>query len=429
MPEVLCIEGGNRLEGQVAVSGAKNAALPLLFATLLSSGTCRLSNVPDLEDISVSMRLLRSLGAQCSFENNVLTTAISEVKGTEAPYGLVKSLRASFWALGPLVARVGEARVSLPGGDAIGTRPVDLHLKGLRQFGVDFRMKHGVVIATAPGPLHGADITLDYPSVGATHNLLMAASLIPHESIIRGAAREPEVVALADFIRKMGADIEGESTGTIKIQGRQELDGAEHEVLGDRIEASTYLLCAAITAGKIALTGIDPQVMDSTLSLLRDIGCVISIDGGEIVLEGPQRITATDFETAPSPGIATDVQPLFLAALCAASGTSRVTETVFENRFGHVAEYRRFGADISVEGRVATVKGVERLSAAPVEAFDIRAAAGLVLLALRAEGVTQISELHHLDRGYDGMTRKLAAIGASVSRLPLFESKEEIVGC
>lgn len=433
MQEVLCVAGGRIVQGSVQVSGAKNAALPLLFASLLSSEECCLNNVPNLEDIPVTLRLLRSLGAHCEYEGATLKVRVRDIKGTEAPYGLVKALRASFWVLGPLLARAHEARVSLPGGDAIGTRPVDLHLNGLAKLGANFRMEHGVVIGNAPGGLTGAPVHLDFPSVGATHNILMAAVLADGETVITGAAREPEVVELAEYLRGMGADIEGEGSETIRVIGRSELGGVTHTVKGDRIEAATYLLCGAVTGGRVTVTGISPQALGATLDVLQQAGCSVfsEASGGQeaVVVEGVARFSPVSFETSPYPGVATDVQPLLMAALCGADGLSKIHETVFENRFGHVAEYRRLGANIAIKGRTAEIQGVPTLSAAPVEGGDIRAAAGLVVIALMSEGVTQIRGLHHLDRGYEGLVPKLRKLGADISRLPAFEEKEVVVGC
>lgn len=429
MPEVLCINGGKKLSGTVRVSGAKNSALPLLFSTLLSAEPCELRNVPDLEDITVTLRLLRSLGARASYDEGTVRVHTERVRATLAPYGLVKALRASFWVLGPLLARAGEAQVSLPGGDAIGTRPVDLHLKGLARMGAEIRMQHGVVVATAPGGLRGAKIDLAFPSVGATHNLMMAAALSKGETILAGAAREPEVCELAQFLNEMGAEIEGAGSERIRIIGKRELGAATHAVLGDRIEAATYLLAGAVSGGAVSVTGIQAAALGSSLALLERMGCAVEGEDAGVSLSTVGRLKAADFETEPYPGLATDVQPLFMAALCGADGESVIQENVFENRFGHVAEYRRFGADIAIDGRTAIVRGTPVLSAAPVEAGDIRAAAGLVLMGLVADGVTQIRELHHLDRGYDGLLSKIRDLGGDVSRVPSFESKEVIFGC
>jgi UDP-N-acetylglucosamine 1-carboxyvinyltransferase len=427
--EVLCVTGGSALSGKVHVSGAKNAALPLLIATLLSREECRLSNVPDLDDIAVMLRLLRSLGGEAHYESHTVTARTLRVKGTEAPYGLVKALRASFWVLGPLLARAGQARVSLPGGDAIGSRPVDLHLKGLVRLGADIRLKHGVVIAEAPGGLSAGKITFDFPSVGATHHLLMTAALVPGETIIEGAAQEPEVVDLALLLSQMGAKIEGAGSSTIQVHGQSELGGAVHEVLGDRIEAATYLIAGAATQGHVTVGGISPVALAATLDVLEQAGCTVVREEKAVSVQGRGRLCPVSFATQPFPGVATDVQPLLMAALTRSSGTSEICENVFENRFGHVAEYRRFGADITVDGRVATVRGVPGLSAAPVEAGDIRAAAGEVIMGLMAEGTTQVSDIYHLDRGYDGLVEKLGSVGAQVSRIPSVEEKEVVLGC
>ena len=429
MLEYLTIKGGVALDGQVRVSGAKNSALPLLFATLLTPEECILENVPDLEDISVTLRILSRLGAEAKFVNNKLVIKTPRIKSTEASYSLVKKLRASFWLLGPLLARAGNARIALPGGDAIGTRPVDLHIKGLMKLGADIRLQNGIVIATAPGGLKGDKVILDFPSVGATHNLLMTAALIPGETVIEGAAREPEVVELCEFLKQMGAVIEGAGTSSIHIQGRTQLTGASCQIIGDRIEAATYLAAAAITGGKITVQGISPTAVGKTIEILEQSGCKLLVSDDEIAVRGPRKLQAVSFDTAPYPGLATDVQPILMAMLTKAEGTSLIKETIFESRFGHVAEYRRFGADIAVDGRLAVVKGVSLLSAAPVDALDIRAAAGLVVMALAAEGKTTISDIFHLDRGYENLTQKLISLGAVVERVPVYESKEIVVGC
>jgi UDP-N-acetylglucosamine 1-carboxyvinyltransferase len=418
----------------VRVCGAKNSALPLIIAALLSEEEICLSNVPDLEDISVLLRLLRSLGAESEYDSHTVRIKTPSIKGKVAPYSLVKALRASFWVLGPLLARAGQASVALPGGDAIGTRPVDLHLDGLRKFGAEFNVEHGVVIAEAPGGLRPAEIHLDYPSVGATHHLLMTAALIPGETRIYGAAREPEIVDLAELLCKMGARISGIGESNLLISGESRLRGASHEVLGDRIEAVTYLLSGAVTGGKVSVDGLNPETICSSLDLLERMGCRVLRETGareldRITISGPERLKAVSFETSPYPGIATDVQPLFMAALTRAVGESVIHETVFESRFGHAAEYRRFGADIRIDGRLARVWGVDHLSAAPVEARDIRAAAGAVLMGLCATGVTQISDIYHLDRGYEGLTSKLQSLGAEISRVPCVEEKEVVFGC
>ncbi|HMO16992.1 MAG TPA: UDP-N-acetylglucosamine 1-carboxyvinyltransferase [Oligoflexia bacterium] len=430
--DVLCISGPSKpLSGRVVVSGAKNASLPLLFASLLTGEPCVFDNVPDLEDTNATLRILRSFGARYEYRDNQVKIHTEKLVSTTAPYGLVKAMRASFWLMGPLLARAGRASVSLPGGDAIGTRPVDLHLKGLSAFGAEFRMDHGVVHAEAPGGLRPAEINLDFPSVGATHNILMAASLIPGRSVLRGAAREPEIVDVCAFLESLGAEISGAGTDEISIVGTDRPGSGYHRVVGDRIEAATMLLAAAVTAGEIQLEGISASILDSTLLLLRQMGCeiIISESGDVINLKAPMELKSISFETAPYPGVATDVQAIFLAALTRAAGVSVIKENIFESRFGHVAEYRRFGADIQISGRQAEVVGVPNLSGAPVEAHDIRAAAGLVIMGLLAEGTTQIRELHHLDRGYERMAEKLKSLGADIVRVPAIDAREVVVGC
>ncbi len=429
MSEYLSVQGGTRLAGRVQVSGAKNAALPLLIATLLTDESCSIQNVPDLDDISVTLRLLKSLGAQVEFAGSEVCIKTPEILSVETPYSLVKVLRASFWVLGPLLARQREARVALPGGDAIGTRPVDLHLKGLAKMGAEIGMRRGMVIAHAPGGLRGCEINLEYPSVGATHQLLMAASLIPEAIVLRGAAREPEIVDLCLFLSAMGVSIEGAGTDVIRILGREKLRGVSHKVLGDRIEAATYAVAGIITQGDVEVSGIDPGELRSTLDLLERAGALIERGPDTIRAGASRRVRAQVFETAPYPGVATDVQPLLMALFSLAEGTSKITETVFENRFGHVAEYRRLGAQISVDGRTAAVTGVERLSGAPVEALDIRAAAGLVLMGLAAEGTTDIYDIHHLDRGYEALVEKLVNLGAKIERSPFTEKRDLVYGC
>lgn len=429
MAEILSIVGGKKLEGSVKVAGAKNSALPLIIACLLNKKKCVLENVPNLEDISVTLRLLQSLGAEVSFTKGVVEVQAAELHGIEAPYGLVKALRASFWVLGPLLARQGEARVALPGGDAIGTRPVDLHIAGLEKLGADIRMEHGVVKAVVPDRLRGAEIDLAYPSVGATHHLLLTAAYIPEETIIRGAAREPEVVELANFLSAMGAQISGAGENVIKIIGNQDLYEAKTQVLGDRIEAATYLVAGAITGGSVSVEGILADSFSSTLSVLERAGCLIEIGDSSITLTSPGKINAFSFETQPFPGVATDVQPLLMALACVADGESDVHETVFENRFGHVAEFRRFGADISIDGRRVKVRGVRELSGAPVEAGDIRAAAALVLMGLASDGRTEIQGVYHLDRGYDSLLDKFRSLGANIMRVPSIDRNEAVFGC
>ena len=399
MREIFQIVGGRSLKGLVKVSGAKNAALPLLISSVLSSGTVRLSNVPDLDDIAATLRLLRTLGAKIEQSGDRVTISLSQIESTVAPYSAVKAMRASFWVLGPLLARAGEAKVALPGGDAIGGRPVDIHLKGLQQMGADVRMQHGVIVARAPGGLRPARVVMHYPSVGATHHLMMTAALVPGETVLDGAAREPEIVQVAELLTQ-----------------------------------------AAMTGGRVAVTGLSNDRTSEPLSeqnnplteclrVLKAGGCEISVEAQQIVLQGPKKLHAVSFETAPYPGLATDIQPLLMAAMTVAAGECVVTETVFDNRYVHVPEYRRLGADIRIDGRVAVVSGKEFLSGAPVEGSDIRAAAGLVLMALAAQGRSEVHDIHHIDRGYELFVEKLRTLGAEISRIPTQEQRELIVGC
>lgn len=427
--QTLKITGGCQLSGTVDISGAKNSALPLLFATVLSSGKCVLDNVPALEDIDKTLQLLGDIGAVCSFQNGRVETELREVNCSEAPYSLVKAMRASFWVLGPLLARCGRASVALPGGDAIGTRPVDIHLDGLRQLGAEVETEHGVVNATAPRGLHGGTIKLAFPSVGATHHLLLTAALIDDDVEIHGAAREPEVVELAEFLIRMGAKISGAGTSNIRIHGATSLHGAEIRVIGDRIEAATYLAAAAITGGKVTIRNIEVESIASTIEVLSAAGCSCITSPSTIVIRAPKRLSSVNFSTAPYPGLATDVQPILMAMMTKARGTAEIEENIFENRFGHVAEFRRFGADISVCGHRATVKGVNRLSAAPVPGLDIRAAAAMVIMGLAAEGETVVDDIFHLHRGYDSMIAKLRSLGANIHLSNRKSRYELVVGC
>lgn len=429
MGQVLVVEGERKLEGVVKVSGAKNAALPLLIASLLTADECVLSNVPDLADIQAMLELLDALGAEHRFFENQVVLQTPQILRADAPSALVRSLRASFWILAPLLARHGIARVSLPGGDSIGGRPVDLHLSGLAKMGAQIKVENGVVFGFAPGGLHPAAITLDYPSVGATHQLLMAASAVEGVSVIENAACEPEVVALATFLGEMGADISGAGTSSITISGKRKLHGAKMVVLGDRIEAATYLLAGAITGGHVCVEGLAGCHLQSTLEVLEQMGCRVEIHDHAIGLQGPARLKPVTIATAPFPGVATDVQPLLMAALTKAEGISRIAETVFESRFGHACEYRKFGADISLQDDTAIILGKESLAGARADAGDIRAAAGLVLLGLMAEGITTITNVHHLIRGYEGMDKKLRLLGASINFVDEYGSRELVVGC
>lgn len=417
MSEVLEITGQHRLSGSVTVGGAKNAALPMLMATLLSSEQCQLDNVPNLEDTSLALHLLQHFGGSVTYTNGKVSVSVPKLTATEASYSLVKALRASFWVLGPLLARGGAARVALPGGDIIGARPVDLHLSALEQMGAEIVVKHGVVFATAKRGLHGASISLRFPSVGATHQILMAASLARGETIIEGAAREPEVVALAEMLSAMGARIDGAGTNTIRISGQEQLGGASVSLIGDRIEAGTYLLAGAVTQGEVEVCGVVPAHLSVFLDKLEACGCVITKTETSVALKASSRIKCADVITAPFPGFATDLQAPWMAAMCYAGGLSRVEETIFEGRFGHVAELCRMGADIRISERVAEINGKLELSGALVEARDIRAGAALVVAALGAQGITHIHEIQHLRRGYADLERKLQRLGARLSTI------------
>jgi UDP-N-acetylglucosamine 1-carboxyvinyltransferase len=413
MSEVLQIRGGSPLSGTIQVSGAKNASLPLLITALLTSEKCTFHNVPVLEDVRLTLQLLEHLGAHTTFSKNTATIEVPSLIATEASYSLVKSLRASFWVLAPLLARGGAARVALPGGDAIGARPVDIHLEALRQMGADVSVKHGVVFASAPNGLRPAKINFRFPSVGATHQLMMAASLTPGETIITGAAKEPEIVAVAECINQMGGSIEGAGTDTLIINGKSELGGATVKVIGDRIEAGTYLMAAAATKGDITIEGINPAFFGSFLEILDQMNISVSTTEKSIRVNATKGIKAVSVKTAPFPLFATDLQAPLMAALTLADGLSSIQESMFEGRFGHVSELCRMGASIIIQDHCAVVTGVPKLSGALVEGLDIRAAASLVIAGLAADGVTTITETSHLKRGYEKLLIKLNSLGAS----------------
>jgi len=414
MSEFIEITGGVPLQGSVQIGGAKNAILPLMIASLLTPEKCRFRRVPNLEDINIEIHLLENLGAQIEFMGDQVSVQVPRLTACETSYSLVRALRASFWVLGPLLARGGAARVALPGGDIIGARPVDLHLSALARMGADIRVKHGVVYAAAPQGLKGTEIELRFPSVGATHQILMAAALARGTTILRNAAREPEVVALADMLSAMGAGVEGAGTPTIIIRGCAELGGASLDVIGDRIEAATYLLAGALTGGAVKAQGVRPEHLGGFLPVLSELGLEVDTDADSVSVRSNGRLRPVKVSTGPFPEFATDLQAPLMAALTLAEGTSTIEENVFEGRFGHVAELCRMGARIHVEERAATIKGVPRLSGAPVEAHDIRAGAALVIAALAAEGVTSIFEVHHLRRGYETLEGKLSLLGARI---------------
>jgi len=411
------IKGGKPLKGEVRASGAKNAALPVLAATLLGRGEYRISNLPDLRDVVTIKRLLTHLGAEIQSDGPQWSIRTPDLKRCEAPYELVKTMRASVLVLGPLAARFGEAKVSLPGGCAIGARPINLHLMGLEKMGAEVKIEHGYVSVNARR-LRGARIYLDSASVTGTENLMMAASLADGVTVIENAAREPEVTDLAEFLIRCGARISGYGTNVITIEGVDSLDGSTNfGIMPDRIEAGTYLTAAAITNGDIFVRDANPRHLDAVLLKLREIGIAIREEPGGIRAIGSGKIGAADITTFPYPGFPTDMQAQFMALLSLCSGLSVITETIFENRLTHVAELRRMGADITVQGNTAIIKGVQRLSGAPVMASDLRASASLVLAGLAAEGETEISRVYHLDRGYEHLEQKLSNLGGDVTRV------------
>jgi UDP-N-acetylglucosamine 1-carboxyvinyltransferase len=413
----IVIRGGRPLTGAVRVSGAKNAVLPILSACILTSKPCRIKNVPRLVDVETMVAVLRTLGIQdASSADGEIDLDAGRITHFEDPYDLVRRMRASVLVLGPLLARMGQARVSLPGGCAIGTRPVNLHLKGLEALGAAIRLEDGYIIASAKR-LRGAHIALDIPTVTGTENLMMAASLAEGETVITNAACEPEVEDLGFFLNKMGARIKGAGTDTITICGVTSLNGTSHEVIPDRVEAATYLIAGVITGGDLVLENCPHNLMAAVLSKLQDAGAMVSVEENHVRIQGTSPINSVDIVTAAYPGFPTDVQAQFMALMTQADGSSRISETVFENRFMHVQELRRMGADVKIEGHTATVKGVEKLYGAPVMATDLRASASLVIAGLAAEGETTVNRIYHLDRGYEMLTEKLATLGANIERV------------
>jgi len=415
--EKIVIEGGHPLVGTVRASGAKNAALPILIATLLAPGEHRLANVPDLADVSSTLSLLGRIGCPSLIGPSVRVDT-TRIAFCEAPYDVVRKMRASVLVLGPLLARQGEAKVSLPGGCAIGVRPIDQHLKGLEALGATFELSGGYIHGKA-GRLRGADILLDMPTVTGTENILMAAVLADGTSVLRNAAREPEVVDLANFLVTLGAKIEGIGTSTLTIHGVPRLSPASrpYDIVPDRIESGTYLCAAAVTGGDITVTDTDPTQLETVLSKLAETGCEITVSGTSIRLKGPERLRSFKLRTEPHPGFPTDMQAQLMVMACIADGTSTITETIFENRFMHAAELMRMGARIETRGNTATLQGVPKLTGASVMASDLRASAALLLAALSAEGLTEVLRIYHLDRGYDGMVEKLRGLGAHIGRM------------
>jgi UDP-N-acetylglucosamine 1-carboxyvinyltransferase len=414
------VEGGTRLEGEVRVSGSKNATLPLMAASLLGESATTLRNVPDLADVSTLLQLLRTMGAEAErvpgADRHVVRVQAGAAIHPEAPYDLVRKMRASVLVLGPLLARYGWARVSLPGGCAIGARPIDQHLKGLRALGAEIVLEGGYVEARAER-LRGAVVRFDKVTVTGTENVLMAAVLAEGTTVLENAAREPEVEDLARALGAMGARIRGAGTDTLVVEGVSRLSGVDHTVVADRIEAGTLLVAAAITGGDVHLQGAVAQHLDAVVGKLRDAGCTVVATPEGVRCRGPATPHPVDLETTEHPGFPTDMQAQLMSLLSVADGTSVISENIFENRFMHVAELRRMGADIRVDGHTAVVKGVHTLSGAPVMATDLRASASLILAGLRASGVTRVARVYHLDRGYERLERKLQSLGARVTRV------------
>ncbi|MBW4577315.1 MAG: UDP-N-acetylglucosamine 1-carboxyvinyltransferase [Aphanothece sp. CMT-3BRIN-NPC111] len=425
MPEadksVLQIWGRPSLQGHVKISGAKNSALVIMTGALLCPDDCRIRNLPSLADVKRMAQIIEALGVQIKRQGDIMDFNASHIGQSKAPYELVSQLRASFFAIGPILARLGVAKVPLPGGCAIGARPVELHVRGLQKMGAEVQIDHGVVHAYVSGSsrrLKGAKIYLDYPSVGATETLMMAATLADGETTIENAAQEPEVIDLANFCNAMGAQIRGAGTNTIIVSGVPRLHSVDYSVIPDRIEAGTFLVAGAITHSEISLSPVIPDHMTAVIAKLREIGAKVIAEAPDCLRIIPgHRHTATDIETLPYPGFPTDMQAQFMALLTLSEGDSVITETVFENRLRHVAELNRMGADIRVKGNHAIVRGVPMLSGAPVMATDLRASAALVIAALAAEGKTTIKGLHHLDRGYDNLELKLRQLGAKLQRV------------
>ena len=412
----IIVEGGHTLKGEVHISGAKNAALPILISSLLTDGLNTFSNVPQLQDIHSTALLLENLGARVETEDDTVRIDAGGQIQYKAEYDLVRKMRASVLVLGPLVARLGKARVSLPGGCAIGARPINLHLKGLAALGASIELKHGYVEASA-GRLKGADIYFDVVTVTGTENLMMAAALAKGTTLLRNAAREPEIVALADTLISMGADIQGAGTSVITINGVSSLKPIEATIIPDRIEAGTFMMAAVLTRGSITVLNAEPDHLGALIDKLRLTGAEIEIDGKTVHVKTKADIKSVDIKTQPYPGFPTDMQAQFMVLMSIANGTSMISETIFENRFIHVSELRRMGADIQVSGDFAIVRGVPNLSSAQVMASDLRASASLILAGLAAEGTTEVNRVYHLDRGYQALEKKFAALGATIRRV------------
>ncbi|MGM8364792.1 UDP-N-acetylglucosamine 1-carboxyvinyltransferase [Virgibacillus sp. W0181] len=424
--EKIIVRGGERLSGSVKVEGAKNAVLPVIAASMIASeGKSVITNVPELADVYTINEVLRSMNANVKFKNNTITVDATKQLTTEAPFEYVRKMRASVLVLGPLLARYGHAKVALPGGCAIGTRPIDLHLKGFEAMGAQVSVGNGFVEVRANGRLQGAKIYLDVPSVGATENIMMAAALAEGKTVIENCAKEPEIMDLANYMNKLGANVIGAGTETIKIIGVESLKGAKHSIIPDRIEAGTFMVATAITGGNVLVKNAESEHLRPLISKLQEMGVKITEENGGIRVIGPEQLKPTDIKTLPYPGFPTDMQSQMMALMLCAEGTSVLTETVFENRFMHVEEFRRMNAKMKIEGRSVIIEGPRNLQGAEVAATDLRAGAALILAGLRAEGVTRVTELKHVDRGYVDLSGKLAELGANIKRVS--ESVEEKV--
>lgn len=416
--ERLIVKGGNRLVGTVKTSGAKNAVLPIIAASILGTSPSRLDEIPALEDVRTICAVLECLGIKVdASEPHTLKIDSREITSCEAPYELVRSMRASFLVMGPLLARKGYARISQPGGCAIGTRPIDLHLKGFEALGVKIEQGHGYIEASAPEGMAGANIYLDFPSVGATENIMMAAAMANGTTVLENPAEEPEIVDLANYLNQMGARVRGAGTNVITIEGVSELHGVQHSVIPDRIEAGTYMIAAAMTGGDVIIENVLPEHQKPLIAKLREAGALVEEDIDRIHVVGSGRLKAVDIKTLPYPGFPTDMQAQMMAMLSVAEGRSKITETVFENRFMHVVELNRMGANITTEGRSAVITGPAHLTGCTVRATDLRAGAAMILAGLVAEGATEICDIYHIDRGYEEIAAKLTRLGADIKRV------------
>lgn len=416
--ERLIVKGGNRLVGTVKTSGAKNAVLPIIAASILGTSPSRLDEIPALEDVRTICAVLECLGIKVdASEPHTLKIDSREITSCEAPYELVRSMRASFLVMGPLLARKGYARISQPGGCAIGTRPIDLHLKGFEALGVKIEQGHGYIEASAPEGMTGANIYLDFPSVGATENIMMAAAMANGTTVLENPAEEPEIVDLANYLNQMGARVRGAGTNVITIEGVTELHGVQHSVIPDRIEAGTYMIAAAMTGGDVIIENVLPEHQKPLIAKLREAGALVEEDIDRIHVVGSGKLKAVDIKTLPYPGFPTDMQAQMMAMLSVAEGRSKITETVFENRFMHVVELNRMGANITTEGRSAVISGPARLTGCTVRATDLRAGAAMILAGLVAEGATEICDIYHIDRGYEEIAAKLTRLGADIKRV------------